>query len=250
MRLLLRSNTGKFTLTKDLIGDDSIPPYTILSHTWGPDEEEINTYYIKEENDAEISRSINSMFRWYRNATRCYVYLSDESDFWKSRWFTRGWTLQKLLAPASVEFFSRERQRLGDKSSLRQQIYEITNISHAALQGYPLSQSSVEERLRWTEHRRTKLEEDKAYSLLGIFDVYILPTYGEGMASALARLLDGFHKVQKCIKDLRLTDPRDDKNRIENTKGGLLEGSYRWILGNSAFRRWRDDQQSRLQALL
>jgi hypothetical protein len=96
--------------------------------------------------------AINSMFRWYRNATRCYVYLSDvsspsfdtneecnprpwESDFRKSRWFTRGWTLQELLAPASVEFFSRERKRLGDKSSLKQQIHEITGIPDSALQG-------------------------------------------------------------------------------------------------------------------
>jgi hypothetical protein len=77
------------------------------------------------------------MFRWYRNAARCYVYLSDvsspafdtneesnprpwESDFQKSRWFTRGWTLQELLAPTSVEFFSRERKRFGDKRSLKQ----------------------------------------------------------------------------------------------------------------------------------
>ena len=279
MRLLLQSGAGRFTLTKEFVGDDQIPPYAILSHTWGSDDEEvtfedivngtgevkpgyekirfcgeqarqdgllyfwIDTCCINKRNDAELSRSINSMFRWYRNATRCYVYLSDvsspfvdgnhrcnprpwESDFRKSRWFTRGWTLQELLAPASVEFFSRERERLGDKSSLETQIYEITNIPHTALQGYPLSQFSVEERLRWIQHRQTKLEEDKAYSLLGIFDVYILPIYGEGPASAHARLLDEFHNIQKCIQDLRLSDPRDDKKRIEDTKGGLLEGLY------------------------
>ena len=169
-----------------------------------------------------------------------------ESDFRRSRWFTRGWTLQELLAPASVEFFSRERKRLGDKSSLRQQIYEITNISQPALQGAHLSQFSVEERLRWIEHRQTKLEEDKAYSLLGIFDVYILPIYGEGAASALARLLDEFYKVQKCIQDLHLTDPRDDMKRIEDTKGGLLESSYHWILEHSDFQEWHNAQQSRL----
>ncbi|KAF2195100.1 hypothetical protein K469DRAFT_615361 [Zopfia rhizophila CBS 207.26] len=298
MRLLLRSETGEFGLTEDLVGDDLIPPYAILSHTWGPDNEEvtfedmtngtgekklgyekiqfcgeqarqdslqyfwIDTCCINKKNDAELSRSINSMFRWYRNAIRCYVYLPDvstrkrkrdggsrdtwESDFRRSRWFTRGWTLQELLAPASVEFFSRERKRLGDKSSLRQQIYQITNISYSALQGDPLSQFSVEERLRWIEHRQTKLEEDKAYSLLGIFDVYILPSYGEGAVSALARLLDEFHKVQKCVRDLHLTNPRDDKKRIEDTKGGLLEGSYHWILENSDFQKWRDAQQSRL----
>ncbi|KAK6600595.1 vegetative incompatibility protein het-e-1 [Botrytis cinerea] len=204
----------------------------------------IDTCCINKSNDAELSRSINYMFRWYRNAARCYVYLSDvsgcsvsgnhkcisrlwESDFRKSKWFTRGWTLQELLAPVSVEFFSRERGRL-------------------ALEGHPLSQFSVEERLQWIQHRQTTLEEDKAYSLLGIFDVYILPIYKEGLASAHARLLDEFYKKQKCIQDLRLSDPRDDKKRIEDTKGGLLEGLYDWILGNPDFQRWRKDQQSRL----
>jgi hypothetical protein len=296
---LLHSETGRFTLTKDFTGDDQIPPYAILSHTWGPDNEEvtfedivngtgeakpgykkirfcgeqarqdglcyfwIDTCCINKSNNAELSRSINSMFRWYRNATRCYVYLLDvsrcsisgnhkctprlwESDFRKSRWFTRGWTLQELLAPASVEFFSREGQRLGDKSFLMTQICDITNIPYTALDGHPLSQFSVEERLRWIQHRQTTLEEDKAYSLLGIFDVYILPIYGEGWGKAHDRLLDEFHKMQKCIQDLRLSDPRDDKKRIEDTKGGLLEGLYDWILENSDFRQWRNDQQSRL----
>jgi hypothetical protein len=296
---LLHNETGKFTLTKDFNGDDPIPPYAILSHTWGPNNEEvtfedivngtdevkpgyekirfcgeqarqdglcyfwIDTCCIDKSDDAELSRSINSMFRWYRNATRCYVYLSDvskcsvsgnhkctprlwESDFRKSRWFTRGWTLQELLAPASVEFFSREGKRLGNKSSLSIQICEITNIPRTALQGHPLSHFSVEERLRWIQHRQTKLEEDKVYSLLGIFDVYILPIYGEGWGKAHDRLLDEFYKMQKCIQDLRLSDPRDDKKRIEDTKGGLLEDLYHWILENPDFRQWRNDDESRL----
>jgi hypothetical protein len=298
MRLLQRSQTGELSLTEDLVGDHPIPPYAILSHTWGPDTEEvtfedmthgtgknkpgydkilfcgeqarqdglqyfwIDTCCINKKNDAELSRSINSMYRWYHNAERCYVYLFDvstrkrkrdgdsrdtlESDFKRSRWFMRGWTLQELLAPASVEFFSQEGERLGDKSSLRRQIVDITNISPSALQGEPLSQFSVEQRLQWIEHRQTKLEEDKAYSLLGIFGVYILPIYGEGKAKALNRLLDEFYKIQKCVQDLRLTDPHDDKKRIEDTKGGLLEGSYYWILENSDFQQWRSAQQSRL----
>jgi hypothetical protein len=290
MRLLQRNSTGQFSLTEDLSGD-GIPEYAILSHTWGADTEEvtfeditngigedkpghekirfcgeqarqddllyfwIDTCCINKSNKAELSRSINSMFHWYRSATRCYVYLSDvssppvadtiiecnlrpwESDFRKSRWFTRGWTLQELLAPASVEFFSRERKRLGNKSSLMQLIYEITNIPHSALQGDPLSQFSFQERSRWIQHRQTKLE-DKVYSLLGIFDVNMLLIYGEGAASAHARLKDEFDRIQKCIQELQLTDPRDDKKRIEDTKGGLLEDSYRWILKNSNFQQW------------
>ncbi|KAH6698203.1 hypothetical protein BKA61DRAFT_530771 [Leptodontidium sp. MPI-SDFR-AT-0119] len=297
MRLLLQNEIGRFTFTKELKSDDQIPRYAILSHTWGPDNEEvtfedmingtgedklgyekirfcgeqarkdgllyfwIDTCCINKSIDAELSRSLNSMFRWYRQAYKCYVYLSDvsttkrstpvadfpwESDFRKSRWFTRGWTLQELLAPASVEFFSRERERLGDKSSLKKQIFEITNIPYTALQGHALSQFSKEDRLQWIQHRQTKREEDKAYSLLGVFGVYILPIYGEGQASAHTRLLDEFHKNQNCLRDLRTTDPRKDKERIEQTKGGLLKDSYSWILEHSKFRRWHNDKQSRL----
>ncbi|XTI92244.1 WD40 repeat-like protein [Cenococcum geophilum] len=299
MRLLLRSNTSNFSFAEEFIGDDAIPPYAILSHTWGADTEEvtfedltngtgedkpgfkkiqfcgeqarkdglqyfwIDTCCINKANHAELSQAINSMFRWYRNATRCYVYLSDvssplfntneeftsppwEPDFQRSRWFTRGWTLQELLAPSSVEFFSQEQKRLGDKRSLRRQIYEITGIPDLALQGACLSQFNVNERLSWKEGRHTKLEEDEAYSLLGIFGVYIPPIYGEGTRGAFKRLLDEISKLEKCMKDLRLTDPRDDKKRIEETKGGLLANSYHWILENPDFQRWRDDQQSRL----
>ncbi|KAL8739891.1 MAG: hypothetical protein Q9190_007350, partial [Brigantiaea leucoxantha] len=51
---------------------------------------------------------------------------------------------------------------------------------------------------------------------------------------------------KKCLQDLYLTNPYDDKKRIEQTKGGLLQDSYRWILDNSDFRQWRKNQQSRL----
>ncbi|KAF1959545.1 hypothetical protein CC80DRAFT_514059 [Byssothecium circinans] len=299
MRLVQRSDTGDFVLTQ--IDDDSIPPpYAILSHTWGADAEEvtfndltnntgkdkpgyekiwfcaeqaardgleyfwIDTCCINKKNNAELSHAINSMFRWYRKATRCYAYLPDVSTtsfisnrrkklttqwelaFRKSRWFTRGWTLQELLAPASVEFFSLEGKQLGDKSSLRQQIYEITAIPESALQGAPLSQFSDNERISWINNRQTKLKEDKAYSLLGILDVHIPPIYGEGMESAFRRLREEIAKQKKCMQDLHLTDPRDDKKRIEDTKGGLLEDSYHWILENADFRQWRDDENSRL----
>ena len=229
MRLLRRSNPGEFSLTEDLAVNEATPPYAILSHTWGLNTEEevtfeeltngtskdkpgykkirfcgeqaaqdgleyfwIDTCCINKADNAELSQAINSMIRWYRNATRYYVYLSDvsnppfntnkvfspppwELDFRKSRWFTRGWTLQELLAPSSVEFFSQEWKRLGDKRSLKQQIHKITRIPHSALQGAPLSLFSINERLSWKERRQTKLKEDGAYSLLGIFGVYIPP---------------------------------------------------------------------------
>ncbi|RFU25359.1 hypothetical protein B7463_g10972, partial [Scytalidium lignicola] len=150
------------------------------------------------------------MFRWYRNATKCYVYLShvskndhDEVDpfleswlpaFRESRWFTRGWTLQELIAPASVEFFSSSGKRLGDKKSLERQLHEITGITVLALQRTPLSEFSVKERMSWAENRQTKREEDKAYSLLGIFEIHIPLIYGEGAKNAFGRFQEELDK--------------------------------------------------------
>ena len=104
------------------------------------------------------------MFRWYQRASKCYVYLSDvsvpeevtdaeafrimwEEAFQQSRWFTRGWTLQELLAPATVEFFSKEGKRLGSRISLEQEIHEITKIPIGVLRGQSLTEFSVEERM-------------------------------------------------------------------------------------------------------
>lgn len=295
MGLLQRSNTGQFRHTKDFVGDDTIPPYAILSHTWEEDQEVtfedmkdgtgqsksgynkiqfcgqqaqydglqffwVDTCCINKSEYGELQEAINSMFRWYRNAVKCYVYLSDvsiakqkasnevsgfiwEPSFRVSRWFTRGWTLQELLALVSVEFFSYEWKRLGNKSLLAQQIHKIPK---PALQGGQLSQFSVNERLSWIENRQTKLEEDRAYSLVGIFGVYMPSIYGEGMAKAFQRLLDEIDKLEKCVQHLRLSDPYDDKKRIKYTNRGLLKDSYYWILENSDFQRWRDDPQSRL----
>jgi len=145
------------------------------------------------------------MFRWYRNAAKCYVYLSDvssppfstndkfsplpcESAFRASRWFTRSWTLQELLAPRSVEFFSQEGNRLGDKRSLEQQIHEITGIVVPALRGSPLFKFSADERFKWAQNREATRDEDWAYSLLGIFDIFMPLIYGEGKEKAVIRL--------------------------------------------------------------
>jgi hypothetical protein len=248
MRLLELKSNGDFSLTKDLIGD--IPPYAILSHTWGNDDEEvtfkdlaegsgrmkrgyekilfcvtqasndglqyiwIDTCCIDKSNNAELSEAIISMFRWYRNATKCYVYLTDVSStgqdpiaqpwtvtFRKSRWFTRGWTLQELIAPPSVEFFSIEGQLLGNKNTLEQQVHKITGIAVKALQGHALSEFSVAERLLWAESRETKREEDKAYSLLGMFNVHMPPLYGEGVKSAFRRLHEEINKYSISTHD-------------------------------------------------
>jgi hypothetical protein len=238
MRLLVYQD-DKINLTDDLKED--LPKYAILSHTWGRDDEEVNycdikhgtgedkigykkirfcaeqakrdglehcwvdTCCIDQSNPIEVQRSINSMFRWYRDATRCYVYLQDiavvgsergdeQSDavwdpaFRAHRWFTRGWTLQELLAPVSVEFFTDKGQRLGDKLSLALQIRETTGIPTEALQDNRLDRFGIDERFTWARNRETKYEEDWAYCLLGIFGVFMPLIYGEGKMHAVRRL--------------------------------------------------------------
>jgi hypothetical protein len=93
------------------------------------------------------------------------------------------------------------------------------------------------------ERRQTTLEVDRVYSLLGILDVKIPLFKDTEAATAFGRLREFIDKREKCVKDLCLTNPRYDKKRIEDTKGGLLEDSYRWILENSEFKQWHSAQQ-------
>jgi hypothetical protein len=153
------------------------------------------------------------MFRWYQDATKCYVYLPDvsrprtdsadksnedwESTFRKSAWFSRGWTLQELIAPASVDFFCKKGELLGNKASLERHICEVIGIPASALRGSPLSVFSVAERMSWAASRETFRQEDKAYSLLGIFDVNMPLIYSEGKEKAMQRLREEIEKASK-----------------------------------------------------
>ena len=85
-------------------------------------------------------------------------------SFQRSRWFTRGWTLQELIAPGSVQFFSSDGHCLGNKRSLELKITHITGVPTDALRGHPLRDFSVLERFAWAEYRDTAKEEDKAFS--------------------------------------------------------------------------------------
>lgn len=163
----------------------------------------VDTCCIDRWDNNERSKAINSMFEWYRKAARCYVFLSDvsvasrieaaqrsswEASFRASNWFTRGWTLQELIAPVSVDFFSREGLRIGDKASLDQLLHDITDVPLAVLHNCPLEKISISERIRWAEKRTTSEEEDIVYCLLGLVDISMPITYGEGQESARRRL--------------------------------------------------------------
>ncbi|KAI3391559.1 hypothetical protein diail_7153 [Diaporthe ilicicola] len=152
----------------------------------------IDTFCIDKSSSAELQECINSMFRWYEEAGICLAYLSDvswpvgaekaHSEFRASKWFTRGWTLQELLAPSRLEFFDSWWRKIGVRSDLSATIQEF------------LSTASVAERMSWAARRRTTRPEDLAYCLLGIFDIHIPMLYGEGL-HAFQRLQEEIMKV-------------------------------------------------------
>ncbi|KAG9186168.1 hypothetical protein G6011_02724 [Alternaria panax] len=236
--------------------ESQVPPYAILSHTWGPDEvtlqhftEEsqghndnslkssrgywkiikacqqalqdgfhyvwVDTCCIEKTSSAELSEAINSMFRWYKNAEICYAYLDDvnvgpevgnpdlllldyknfsEDELASSRWFTRGWTLQELVAPSEVFFYGKEWRYIDGKTSLSRILQRITGIGASVLLGYQsIGDQSIAERMSWMARRTTTRTEDMAYSLMGIFDVNMPLLYGEG-GKAFVRLQEEIMK--------------------------------------------------------
>jgi hypothetical protein len=150
------------------------------------------------------------MFAWYARAEICYVYLSDvdneRSDIGKSRWFSRGWTLQELLAPEALTFYDVSWDSLGSlykgilfkRSSravnFRSDLERITHIPSAFINGsQALNTASIAMRMSWASARRTTRVEDMAYCLLGIFDVAMPMIYGEG-TKAFMRLQEEIMK--------------------------------------------------------
>ncbi|KAK6952642.1 hypothetical protein Daesc_004932 [Daldinia eschscholtzii] len=101
--------------------------------------------------------------------------------FKESRWFTRGWTLQELIAPRRIKFYSEEWVELGTKTNLREIITKVTGISEDVLLGYTaLSDITVALKMSWAANRSTTREEDMAYCLMGLFDINMPLLYGEG----------------------------------------------------------------------
>ncbi|KAF1828366.1 HET-domain-containing protein [Decorospora gaudefroyi] len=280
MRLLRLQDDGEFNLV-EYVGN-LIPPYAILSHTWGPDHEEVtfkdltegvgknkagygkltfcakqvaydslqffwvDTCCINKSSSSELSEAINSMFRWYKNAKICYAYLADVPGynthppavvavkFARSRWFTRGWTLQELLAPTDVRFFSNDWSNVGSKDALANTISTITKIDVAFLSGdKSMDQASVAKKMSWASGRVTTRLEDTAYCLLGIFGVNIPLLYGEG-ERAFVRLQEEIMRVSDDQSLFAWGEPeststpsseRNERTRATNQLRGLFASS-------------------------
>ncbi|KAK0657828.1 heterokaryon incompatibility protein-domain-containing protein, partial [Cercophora newfieldiana] len=182
----------------------------------------IDTCCIDKSSSAELSEAINSMFSWYRKAHICYAFLEDythrgNTKQLASRWFTRGWTLQELIAPLDVQFYDSSWTWFGDKQFLSADIARITTIDERLLkftitrspqcdnknehqdvpeeikacricrqEALPASTRliqaySISTKMSWAAARETTRVEDIAYCMMGIFDVNMPLLYGEGI---------------------------------------------------------------------
>lgn len=253
------------TLQLEEYFDKQVPPYAILSHTWGPNEETfrdyqcdpsfrptskkvvgccakakeygyfhvwIDTLCIDKSSSAELSEAINSMFGWYQKSGICLVHLEDmfrygyhfdlktenesacetrlryehpeltREDLACCRWFTRGWTLQELVAPRRVHFFDYAWSFLGTKRRdwddthvMTQWLSHITKIPPDTLaHEWGFTEYSVAQRMSWAANRVTTRIEDRAYCLLGLFGINMPLLYGEGN-NAFRRLQEEIIRV-------------------------------------------------------
>jgi hypothetical protein len=146
-----------------------------LSYFW------VDTCAIDKTSSAELSESINSMFEWYQKSDVCYAFLSDvvTDDFNlstpRSRWFSRGWTLQELIAPRQMMFFNAEWKELGSRSTLCDPLSQFTGIDVSLLNNVTLlHEYSVAQKMSWAADRN---------SLLGLFNANMPLLYGEGERS-------------------------------------------------------------------
>ncbi|KAL9624806.1 MAG: hypothetical protein Q9204_007842, partial [Flavoplaca sp. TL-2023a] len=212
--------------------------YAILSHTWGEEEVSledflkpeskqlqgykkikgcctqayddgyayvwVDTCCIDKKSSAELSEAINSMYRWYYWAATCYVYLSDfslpaDGTLEHSRWFTRGWTLQELLAPRQIFFYDQHWHYIGSKVELAVRIASLSDIEQIYLEDRRLvRKASAATRMSWASKRQTSRPEDQAYCLMGLYKVNMPLLYGEGGFKAFQRLQ---HEIIKVSED-------------------------------------------------
>lgn len=186
----------------------------------------VDTCCIDKSSSAELSEAINSMFDWYMDAEVCYVYLTDvaeDGSIAECRWFKRGWTLQELIAPTSVDFYDKQWNFINDKISMSSDLASITGIDELLLRcGHSLNPPLLEDhhmqepdyffgkcscgrdnlvtkllqlqdycvaqKMSWASKRKTTRGEDIAYCLLGLFRINMPLLYGEGRSRAFFRL--------------------------------------------------------------
>ncbi|KAJ3521924.1 hypothetical protein NM208_g13081 [Fusarium decemcellulare] len=172
-----------------------------FGHVW------VDTCCIDKTSSSELAKAINSMFKWYQQAEVCYVWLVDlkcdveTSTMESCKWFTRGWTLQELIAPRVVQFYDEKWNLRGTKSTLAEPLFKATNIDLAVLTDQIAFQTlPVARRMSWAARRETSRPEDIAYCLLGLFDVNMPMIYGEGK-KAFTRLQE---EIIKSHNDLSI----------------------------------------------
>ena len=171
-----------------------------------------DTCCIDKRSSAELSEAINSMYRWYENSRICYAYLHDLPDpsfpiagdyerYPKSRgwpeWFSRGWTLQEMIAPRDVQFFNKDWHPIGDKRTLAPILEYITRVpKHLLKEGFSSNRPCVAQIMSWAANQTTTRLEDRAYSLMGLLGVNMPMLYGEGKRA--------FHRLQ--LEIIRTSD--------------------------------------------
>ncbi|KAG1725999.1 uncharacterized protein EDB91DRAFT_1208694 [Suillus paluster] len=169
-----------------------------------------DTCCIDKTSSSELDESIRSMFKWYRNSSICIAYLAQTvrvADLEKDLWFTRGWTLQELLAPKRLKFFGAGWLPLtmqdNDKADYHviKMIERVTSISSRELSEFIPGSHDVAKRMTWASNRKTTRGEDMAYSLMGIFNVVLPIAYGEGSERAFFRLVEA---IIQTSDDLRI----------------------------------------------
>ena len=212
---------------------DATEPYAILSHTWEKDEVSfldiqdldlaqkrygyrkldfacrqalddgfayvwIDTCCINKDSTSELSEAINSMYRWYYNASTCYAFIQDailENDKYvlkKCRWFTRGWTLQETIAPPSLVLYNNDWELIGTRTEMSAELSRITGVEDQLLKNRDnLHHYCTAQRLAWASRRRTTRIEDQAYCLLGLLNINMPLLYGEGPKA--------FHRLQQEV---------------------------------------------------
>ena len=162
----------------------------------------VDTRCIDKRSSAELSEAINSMYRWYEYAQVCYAYLHDvlDSSFPVARndkkyangwpeWFSRGWTLQEMIAPSNLQFFNKTWQVIGDKRTLARTLKKITGVpQHILRDGLYGDRPCIAQIMSWAANRTTTRVEDRAYSLMGLLGVNMPMLYGEGKKA--------FHRLQ------------------------------------------------------